>query len=76
MGELSCEFARQTGTGGIIRCAKQSAAPPKEAAKGKKKKTAPAQTDEMQSCGHQRYCPAKGKCILTEQAANCPKRKE
>lgn len=76
MGELSCEFARQTGTGGIIRCVKPCAEPQKEAAKGKKKKTAPAQTEEIQTCGHQRYCPAQKKCILTAQAANCPKRKE
>lgn len=28
------------------------------------------------SCGNQRYCPKEGKTILTEQAADCPLRKD
>jgi len=27
-------------------------------------------------CGHQRYKPCKGWCVLTEQAGSCPLRKE
>lgn len=27
-------------------------------------------------CGHQRYKPCKGWCVLTEQAGRCPLRKE
>ena len=27
-------------------------------------------------CGHQRYMPCKGWCVLTEGAGSCPRRKE
>lgn len=27
-------------------------------------------------CGHQRYKPCKGWCVLTDQAGRCPRRKD
>lgn len=27
-------------------------------------------------CAHQRWCSSKGWCVLTDQAGNCPARKE
>ena len=32
--------------------------------------------DDGGLCGHQRYKPCKGWCVLTDQAARCPLRKD
>ena len=79
MADFKCPFAVATGTTGLYKCTKQTAEKP-PAAKGKKKGAAntaanPPQTGP-QYCGHQRYCPTRKRCILTEQAAKCPKREE
>lgn len=78
MADISCPYAKQTGVGGIFRCTKADKEAPPKTAKGKKKpQTQPQQQKaELPPCGHQRYCPQQKRCILTEQAATCPKRKE
>ena len=89
MAEITCPYAKRTGQNGLFYCMKPTDAAPKKAAKGKKKAeekteeqaaTAPVELrkgkTEPVTCGHQRYCPAKRKCVLTEQAAICPKRKD
>ena len=89
MAEITCPYAKRTGQNGLFYCMKPTEAEPKKAAKGKKKNAektgeriaaAPAEprNDKIETvtCGHQRYCPAKRRCVLTEQAAICPKRKE
>lgn len=79
MADFTCPYAKQTGSGGIIVCTKpQKETPPTKQSKGKKKaaQTEQAKPAAPQTCGHQRYCPQKRKCILTEQAAICPLRKD
>lgn len=76
MAEITCPYAKRKGQNGLFYCMKPTGAAPKKAAKGKKKAAAEPQTAEPVTCGHQRYCPAKRRCVLTEQAAICPKRKD
>lgn len=75
MAEMTCPYAKREGQNGLFYCMKPTEAAPKKAAKGKKKAAEDAQTAPL-TCGHQRYCPQRKKCVLTEQAAICPKRKE
>lgn len=72
MAELTCPYAKREGQNGLFYCMKPVEAAPKKTAKGKKK----AAENAPLTCGHQRYCPQRKRCILTEQAATCPKRND
>ena len=76
MTEMTCPYAKRTGQNGLFYCMKQETPAPKKAAKGKKKIAEEPHTADPVTCGHQRYCPMKQRCVLTEQAAICPKRKD
>ena len=75
MAEMTCPYAKRTGQNGLFYCTKPTESAPQKTAKGKKKAAEEPQSVEPVTCGHQRYCPAKRKCVLTDQAAICPKRK-
>ena len=72
MAEITCPYAKREGQNGLFYCMKPAAPAPKKASKSKKKVAEEAPL----TCGHQRYCPQRKRCILTEQAAICPKRKD
>ena len=78
MANIDCPFAVATGTTGLYKCSKPE--PVKATAKRKKNGAKDAagagQSGETPLCGHQRYCSRQRRCVLTDQAAICPKREK